>query len=136
MLSHYKALSLCAAVTATALGLAAIAAPVSAKAKQEGVVVIGPRLLPTRAVDYRDLDLATLRDRNLLVGRIDRAVGEVCEAMIDTLAQADRDSACRTATWQSARFQMARAIDSASSSGRAHNASAVVASVINVSPVG
>ena len=117
MLSHTKALSLCAAVVAASASIAVTAAP--AFAKSDPVVVTGQRVMPERQVSYRDLNLASARDQRLLLRRVDRAVGEVCDEVNVTLAQFDHDSACRSATWKSTQPQIALAIDRAGKGGTA-----------------
>ena len=107
MLKHYKALSLCAAVLATAAGVAVAVAP--ANAQSRSVVVTAPIEAPIRLVSFRDLNLEASRDRKTLMRRIDRAVGEVCADLGTTLAVGEQDVACRNLAWRNARPQVARA---------------------------
>lgn len=108
MLRHYKALSLCAAVLATAAGVAVAVAP--ANAQSRSVVITAPIEAPIRLVSFRDLDLDASRDRKTLMRRVDHAVGEVCADLDIKLAEGEQDVACRNLAWRNARPQIARAI--------------------------
>ena len=131
MLRHYKALSLCAAVVATAVSVAIAVEPANAKSKP--VIVTAQREVPTRQVGYRDLNLAAFQDRKILIRRVDLAVGEVCAEANGTLAQVDHDSACRAIAWKGARPQIARAIDRATRLAANGGAPALASLAITIS---
>jgi UrcA family protein len=113
MLIHYKALSLCAAVAVTAVGLLA-AEP--AYAQSEPITVTGPRVsvLQIRRVNYADLNLAYWQHQRVLVSRVNFAVKQVCAERLtnkeNTLASSTRYFQCREYAWNGAAPQVARAV--------------------------
>jgi len=117
MLIHYKALSLCAVVATSALGLLASA---PAHAQSDDIFVItAPRTadIPVRRVSYRDLNLTYAPHRVVLIHRVDRAVNQVCTAsgfVVDiSIKSWSERRACRDVAWNGARPQLAAAINRA-----------------------
>ena len=130
MLRHYKALSLCAAVLATAAGVAVAVAP--ANAQSRSVVITAPIEAPIRLVSFRDLDLDASRDRKTLMRRVDHAVGEVCADLDIKLAEGEQDVACRNLAWRNARPQIARAISGGRKLAMNGNVTSLAAAGIDV----
>ena len=116
---HYNALSLCAAVATTALGLLAVA-PAHAQSDQSEVfVVTAPWVadIPMQRVSYRDLDLTFAPARVMLIRRVDYAVRQVCQESdqqaVRTLASYTHYVSCSDFAWNRARPQVAAAINRA-----------------------
>ena len=114
MLIHYKALSLCAAVAATALFSAA-----PAQAQTEPVIVTAPRAsdMPRWWVSYRDLNLTFAPHRVTLMRRVRYAVNMVCQERDmragRSLTEYSHYITCRNYAWNGARPQVVAAINQA-----------------------
>ena len=132
MLLHYKALSLCAAVATTTLGLVAVA---PAHAQSEPFVVTAPRTadLPTMRVSYRDLNLTYAPARVALIRRVDYAVRQVCferdQRSVSTLPSHMQYVDCSKFAWNGARPQLAAAIDRAQAMALNGNGAVAVGSL-------
>lgn len=98
-----------AAITLTAGGFVATATPAVAASEDLQVSV---HAVPTRLVHFGDLDLTVPAAQKKLNRRVAVAVNAVCEGS-ESYATFQSDGLCRTASWNRARPQIARAIDNA-----------------------
>lgn len=96
-----------AAVAVTTGGVVTLATPASA-----APVVVHATEIPTRVVSYADLDLTAAAGQKQLKRRVGTAVYDVCEDS-ESYANFQSDGFCRTAAWDRARPQIARAIERA-----------------------
>lgn len=96
-----------AAVAVTTGGVVTLATPASA-----APVVVHATEIPTRVVSYADLDLTVAAGQKQLKRRVGTAVYDVCEDS-ESYANFQSDGFCRTAAWDRARPQIARAIERA-----------------------
>ena len=130
MLIHYKALSLSAAVAATATGMLAV---VPVHAQSEPFVVTAPRAadVAVMRVGYRDLNLTYAPARVTLIRRVDYAVKQVCfehdQRAVRALPAHMQYVDCRTLAWNGARPQLAAAINRAwANAGRTRQGAAAM----------
>lgn len=107
-----KLAPLCAAVAITVSGVFLIASP--SAAADRPVVVEGSPLegAVVKRVDYGDLNLASRDGEKLLYRRVGRAVGQVCNKANPSVPHTVLWS-CRGLSWESARPQIATALDRA-----------------------
>jgi UrcA family protein len=96
-----------AAVAVTTGGVVTLASPASA-----APVVVHATEIPTRMVSYADLDLTAAAGQKQLKRRVGTAVYDVCEGS-ESYANFQSDGFCRTAAWDRAKPQIARAIERA-----------------------
>ncbi|WP_205478334.1 UrcA family protein [Sphingomonas arenae] len=107
-----KLAPLCAAVAITASGVFLIASP--SAAADRPVVIEGspPEGAIVQRVTYGDLNLASRDGEKLLYRRVGRAVGQVCNKANPGAPYTDLWT-CRGMSWESARPQIATALDRA-----------------------
>lgn len=98
-----------AAVTLTAGGFVATASPAVAAS---GDLEVSVHAIPTRLVSFGDLDLTLPAAQKKLNRRVAAAVNTVCDGS-ESYATFQSDGFCRTASWNRARPQIARAINDA-----------------------
>ena len=132
MLKHYKAQSLCAAAAMTILSLFAVT---PAHAKSDPVVITGQRVsdLPTRRVNFADLNLAAAADQRALERRVASAVKQVCfaggHAIDQTVKSYVNFRGCSDFAWDGARPQIAAAVNRARAFALNENGAVAVGSV-------
>lgn len=124
-----KLLMAAAAVVVSGSALLATAGP--AHAKDVTVIAASPDELPRATVNIADLNLASASGQKTMTRRVGSAVRVVC-AHEDTGALASNYRHCQDVAWDSARPQMARAIQRAEQLA-ATGSSSIAAAAISIS---